>query len=787
MSQRLLIWLFSTAVLLLSLATTAGAEEALTEEQIDFFESKIRPILVERCYKCHSVGKKQRGGLSLDTRDDLRGGGDSGPAIVPGDPDASLLITAVRYRDAELQMPPTSKLPDHEIAALVTWVKNGAPDPRQSDRVSVEAFDGMSIEEGRKFWSFQPVSELTPGKVDHPEWIARKIDAFILEELDKEGLDPSPRADRRTLIRRVSLGLLGVPPTPEQVEDFLNDDLPDAYERVLERFLASPRHGEKWARFWLDKVRYTDRLQSWEKSRATPWRYRDWVIAAFNKDLPYDEFVRRQFAADLMPSSDSEDLAALGLLGLSPTYWKELKLDQSLVKAVIAKEWEERVDVLGRTFLGLTLACARCHDHKFDPVKQTDYYAIAGVIASSRPIDRALLPHEEWDKLRSALEQVRLLELERNKVRDDKFLKEEEKKARYKVIDERTATAKASVPDYNPPMVRTVEESSLYVFPDGESRTRIEYRRGEARDLNLHLRGNPSNTGPLVRRRFVSVLSPEEARPYQDGSGRLELAESIVGEAAPLAARVIVNRIWEQHFGQGLVDTPSNFGVQGSLPTHPRLLDDLSARFIAAGWSLKWLHREIMLSSTFQQVSVFDEEKYEVDPANRLLWRMNRRRLDFEVWRDAMLAVAGVLKLTVGGEPQDLQSDENVRRTVYAVIDRRNLDTMLRLHDFPDPASHSPRREPTTTPVQQLFALNSVFMSLQAKRVYERLQTMSIEDPVSQVEQVYQWLFNRAPTEPQAKLAREFLAGQGENGQTAEMWQQYLHALLSSNEFAFVD
>ena len=779
--MRCTVWV-SFVFALLALAWSgahANDAEKLPAEQIEFFERQVRPILVDRCYKCHSAEKKVRGGLKLDTRVGVREGGDQGPAIVPGDPDASLLIEAIRYENGDLQMPPKGKLPEAEIAALVRWVQMGAPDPRGDTASQGAEFDGMSIEEGRRFWSFRPVNPLEPPVVEDTAWPLRKIDRFLLSRLEEKNLTPSAQAARRQLIRRATFDLTGLPPTPAEIDLFLRDDSSKAYPQLLERLLASPRYGEHWGRFWLDKVRYTDKIQSWENSKASLWLYRDWVIKAFNDDAPYDDFVKRQLATDLMPSTGPEDLPALGLLGLSPTYWKELKLDNSLIKGVYAKEWEERMDTIGRTFLGLTLACARCHDHKFDPVKQVDYYAIAGVLASTRQIDRPLLPDHEWETLRNEQEQLRLATLARNKLRDNKAPKEkvEEAENKIKAIEKAIAAHKTV-------FVRGIEDASVHILPDGKTRTKVEFRRGEPQDLNVHLRGDPTKLGPVVPRRFLTVLSNGEPQPFQKGSGRLELAERIVSDGAPLTSRVIVNRIWEQHFGRGLVDTPSNFGDQGSRPTHPELLSDLAARFIQSGWSIKWLHREIMLSAAYQQSSAHVAAKSAIDPDNRLLWRMNRRRLEIEAWRDSMLAVSGVLAHTSGGAPSELTADDNHRRTVYGLVDRRNLDSMLRLHDFPDPAGHSPRREPTTTPVQQLFVLNSKFLSQQADRLYDRVKSMGETSTTARVRKIYEWMFARFPTPAQVELAESFLASGSDHDAT---WTQYLHALLSSNEFAFVD
>ena len=754
-----------------------------TDGEVDFFEQTIRPILAERCYGCHSNRAKEvRGGLMLDSRQDLRRGGDSGTVIVPGDVAASRMIEAIRYSNADLQMPPSGMLSEREIAAITRWVAIGAPDPREEAKTVAAAFSGMSIEEGRRFWSFQPVKPLRLPSVSQSRWARRSLDFFVLAELDARGLTPSPPADKRTLIRRATLDLTGLPPTTDDVRVFEDDLSPDAYVRLIDRLLSSPHYGERWARVWLDKARYTDRIQKFENSKAKAWLYRDWIIRALNDDVSYDEFVKRQLATDLIPETGPTDIPALGFLGLSPTYWKELKLDQSLIKGTVAKEWEERIDTIGRTFLGLTLACARCHDHKFDPIKTDDYYGIAGVIASSRLIDRPLLSDEEWAPIRRSKAQIEVLLYEKGRLSDKKGKTETDKK-HIERIGEQVKEIEESLSEVV--MARAVDEASLYVLPDGSDRTRLEYRVDQPRDLHVQIRGDATKLGSLVRRRFISVLTTDPPRKFRRGSGRLDLAEAICGDAAPLATRVLVNRIWEQHFGRGLVDTPSNFGVNGARPSHPYLLEDLVARFIQNGWSYKWLHREIMLSATYMQSSDPDERNHAIDAENRWLWRMNRRRLDIETWRDSMLDVAGVLSHNIGGPPIDLQDDKNVRRTIYGLVDRRELNTMLRLHDFPDPASHSPHRERTTTATQQLFALNSSLISQQARSLYDRLQSLSLDSLESQVQQLYRWLFARSASPRQVLWARQFFAANDTD--KTEAWHQYVHALLASNEFEFID
>jgi hypothetical protein len=751
----------------LALVLAASSETFVVAAEPDpagaeFFEKKIRPLLVEKCHKCHSTqAKKQKGGLLLDSRAGLLKGGDSGPALVPGQPEKSLLIEAVRYQNGQLQMPPSSKLPDSAVALLQEWIKRGAPFPGPNEVGESKA--AVSLADGRKFWSFQPPRVAALPEIQNKSWPRRRLDAFLLAELEKRNLSPSPYASRKPLIRRATYDLIGLPPTPEEVEAFVQDAAPDAYARLIERLLASPAYGERWGRFWLDLSRYCDVAESWTESKGQPWLYRDWVIQALNDDLPYDRFVQWQLAADLLSDTTPRDQAALGFLGLSPTYWKELKLDPVVIQTVVAEEWEERIQAVTGTFLGLTVACARCHDHKFDPITQHDYYALAGVLGSNRLADRLLAPIN----FRSLLGAFHLPTLARTSALDVVFVLRQSQ-----IENEKSKILLAP----------GLDEASLYVLPDGPHRTKLEYRAGVAQNVALQIRGNPGNPGPVVPRRFLAVLSAEPPRLFTQGSGRLELARALVNEGAPLTARVMVNRIWKHHFGAGLVETTSDFGAQGTRPSHPELLDDLAARFQQNGWSLKWLHREIMLSAAYQQSSAHDDKKHAVDTANRWLWRMNRRRLEIEAWRDAMLAASGTLRWEQGGPPLELGDPHNRRRTLYGMVKRRELHDMLRLHDFPDPATHSPGRIPTTTPLQQLFVLNSPFLQQQAAALVERLKReapLGVED---RVRRAYLLLYGRPATDMQVQWATEFLQPESDG-----LWWQYAQVLLGSNEFLFVD
>lgn len=758
---------------------TPGLSTAADAADSGFFEQKVRPILVERCFRCHSrQAKKQRGGLYLDSRAALLQGGDRGAAVVSRQPDRSLLIQAVRHEHGEVQMPPPGKLPPQEIAALEDWVRRGLPFPGKESGVEQQQI--LQVSEGRRFWSFQPPRLITPPTVKDPAWPLRRIDALLLAARDKRRLASAPPASHRILIRRAMLDLVGLPPTAEQVEAFVQDATPDAYGKLIDRLLTSPQHGERWGRMWLDLTRYCDVTESWNDVKGSPWLYRDWVVRAMNEDLPFDRFVQMQLAADSMPDAKPTDLAALGFLGLSPNYWKELKLDPEVIKTVVAEEWEERIGAVTSAVLGLTVACARCHDHKFDPITAQDYYALAGVFASIRPIARALLPEREAFAVEEAQSAVRSLQQQASALRKKTPLSVEVSK-QIEELEAKIATLRRSTPHFESPLALVVEDASLRVLPDGAHKTKLEYERGVGQDVAVQQRGNPSSIGPVVPRRFLEVLSAEPPRRFTQGSGRLELARALVTGGGPLASRVIVNRIWKQHFGTGLVETPNDFGTQGARPSHPELLDDLAARFMAAGWSLKWLHREIMLSATYQQSSMTHVSSA-IDPDNRLLGRMNRRRLEIEAWRDAMLSVTGTLNLQLGGAPLELDDVNNQRRTIYGVVRRYDLHNMLRLNDFPEPTAPSGARVATTTPLQQLFVLNSPFIQQQAAALARRLKAEVPESTEPRVQRAYLLLFGRAATAAQMRLAIAFLTPDNDGH-----WEQYCQALLGSNEFLFVD
>lgn len=755
---------------------------------MDHFEGKIRPLLVKHCYSCHSSeANTVHGGLRLDSSVALAQGGDSGSAIDVERLTESLLLSAVRY-EGDIQMPPKGKLADGEIAEFRRWIENGAPMPSETalpDRKSGK----IDFSAGREFWSFRPVDVQPTPVVQRQEWPQTRLDLFVLAAMEREQLQPAAQAERSVLIRRLFFDLLGVPPTPEQVHDFIHNDAPQAYERLVDSLLLSPQYGEKWGRLWLDLARYTDKTETWLTATDQAHLYRDWIVKAFNDDLPYDEFVHRQLATDLMSTTDPEDLPALGFIGLSPTYWKELKLPCEIINSIVADEWEERVDATSRTFLGLTVACARCHDHKFDPISSEDYYALAGVFASCRQTERPMLAEQTYAPVAKAKQEVAKLQAEIVELKKQKPLPKEQ----ITIIEQKITAIKSTTPLYNTPMANAVSEESLYVVRAGatpQDGTRLDYRPGP-RDLPLFIRGDPNRPGPVVPRRFLTVLSkpvdqPAPVSPFTNGSGRLELAQAITSEAASLTARVMVNRIWLAHFGKGLVSTPSDFGQQGSPPTHPELLDDLAAKFIANGWSIKQLHREILLSATWQQSSAYDPQKNQIDPDNRWLSRMNRQRLTFEAWRDTMLAATGMLDATMGGHSLELDEKNNYRRTLYSTIHRRELSTTLAAHDFPDANQHSPMRTSTTTALQGLYALNGPLLVGQAAALSERLDRELADDDHARVDRAYWLLYSRAATSREKQLCIEFMNG-ASGQQRLASWKQYAQVLLAANELLFVD
>ncbi|GDY21063.1 hypothetical protein LBMAG56_24090 [Verrucomicrobiota bacterium] len=693
-----------------------------------------------------------------------------------------------------MRNPLSSRLPRRALAALCAvllgamppLILPAAPPPSPTAHVSVKAADRPLP------WSFKPLQKVEPAAVRNPAWARTRIDQFLLARMEAAGIQPAAPADPRVLLRRLTFDLTGLPATPAEVDAFVADSSPNSsleirqskFAAAVDRLLASPQYGERWARHWLDLARYVDETASWLEKTSSAHLYRDWVIKAFNDDMPYNQFVMRQIATDQM-GLPPEDRHALAFLGLAPTYWKELQLPPELIKGTVADEWEEHVDTLSRTFLGLTLACARCHDHKSDPITAADYYGIAGVFASVRHAERPTMGDEFWLPVKKARESVAALEKQRDELKKKKPAPTDLTN-QVAVIEKKIADTKSGTPHFNMSMATAVEDAALFVIAAANNKgTVLDFKPGQARDLELMRRGDPNNTGDLIPRRFLGAFPAKDGQPRRlvTGSGRLELAQALVQEAAPLTARVIVNRVWKLHFGRGIVDTPSEFGVLGDPPTHPDLLNDLTARFVANGWSIKWLHREILLSAAWQQSSLApDSEKR--DPENKLFARMPRRRLDFEAWRDTTLAAAGTLDSRFGGVATPLTSDKNVRRTLYGNVNRHELEPMLRIHDFPDPAAHSPSRTETATALQMLFSLNSPFLLAQADALAARLEKEAGPTLNNRVTRAHALLFQRPPTAKELAMATRFLTSREAD---KKAWSEYAQALLASNETQFVD
>ena len=677
-------------------------------------------MLADKCYECHSAqAKKVQAMLLLDTRDGIRKGGETGPAVIPGKSEESLILKAIHYDKPK--MPPSGKLSDQVVADFEKWIKAGAADPRDGKTPPTHVGGTPAA---TRSWAFQtPKGQPSPAVKD-ANWPIKKIDHFVLAKMEAAGLSPAPIAEPRTLIRRLYFDLIGLPPTPEEVKafDVAYTAMPQAaLETVVDELLKSPHYGERWTRLWLDVARFAEdqaHIVGADASLTYPnaYLYRDWVIEAFNNDMAYDRFIKLQLAADQIEAKDPKQLPALGYLGLGPKYYDRGKL------MVMADEWEDRVDIIGRGLLGLTVACARCHDHKFDPIPTTDYHALAGVFASTRMQNMPLN-----DKV------------EKNGKTDDAKLPKE----------------------------------AMHIVRDGT-----------VTDLTVFIRGNTDNKGPQVKRHFLTVLSDGEPKAFVKGSGRQELAEAIADPRNPLTARVIVNRVWAQYFGRGIVATPSNFGTLGEKPTHPELLDDLAARFMLNGWSLKWLHKEIALSATYRQSSEVDAKKKTIDGDNKWLSRMPRKKLTIEMWRDSILAATGKLDRTIGGKSINPLDPKATRRTVYSAASRLELNKLLAMFDYPDPNIHADRRVETTTPLQKLFLLNSPWMVEQAATMFERLQKDAISDKSTRIDRAYRLLYARPATEKEVVVGLKFLA---KDGDPTASWKSYCHALLAANEMMFVD
>lgn len=854
------------------------------------FEMHVRPLLVEKCYACHT--EERMGGLQLDTREHAMKGGKDGAVIVPGDPEKSLLVQALRYTNPKLKMPPGGRLKDDQIAAVEAWIKGGAVWP-DGPKVLQPAVAYKITPEQRAFWSFQPIRKPAVPSVRDTQWAQSDIDRFILNKLEEQKMARSPQADRRTLIRRATFDLTGLPPTPAEVSAFENDKSPNAFGKVVDRLLASPRYGERWGRLWLDVARYSDDKLNSERDEPyeNSFRYRDWVIKAMQQDMPYNTFVKAQIAGDLMPDKERYE-AGLGFYALSPEFQ------------------DDRVDATTRGFLGLTVACAQCHNHKYDPIPAQDYYSLLGIFNNTslhetplapKPVVDAYQEHKKQvdeqkavidsfiahqseelsgvlaaktsayllaastvpsgapEKTFATIAEQKQLDCE-TLMRWSKYLAKPKQRhpfldAWYKAASQKqnTQALTQAAKDFEQ-LVFAVNKEKKRIDDENHIRLGLNPSRSDLSSANLaslardkyvlwddlfgnkgvyhygdpqldrflsgvwsaHLqsmraelavlqkqmpphypylqtiadnpnpveqrvwiRGSRDNPGEPAPPHFLAILSSGEPKRFTKGAERLELADAIIDPKNPLTARVIVNRVWQWHFGKGLVRTPSNFGKQGDLPSHPELLDFLATRVMAEGWSIKKLNREIMLSSTYALSAANSEKNYAADPDNRLLWRASRRRLDAESLRDSLLLVSGKLDLKMGGPAVPFTNEDNGRRTVYGFVSRRRLDPFLALFDFPNPIVTSEQRLPTTVPLQALFFMNSEIVMASAKSLASRV-TSSGADDAARIDNAYELLFQRKPTAEERALGLKFV-------QREESWPRYMQVLLSSNEFSFLN
>lgn len=813
-----------------------GDADAVTAEGAAFFEKKIRPVLVTECYACHSAEKvkKVEGGLALDTRAGVRKGGKSGPAIVPGVPARSLLLKALGQSDPKLSMPPKKKLDAAVVRDFEDWIRMGAPDPRGAAKV---AYKSPDIEQGRKHWAYQPPKKTTEPDVKDAAWPRTAVDRFVLAALEAKGLTPVADADRRTLLRRVTFDLIGLPPTLAEVEAFTADTSTEAFAKLVDRLLESPRFGEKWARHWLDLARYaesTGKTVNFNYPHA--WRYRDYVIAAFNADKPYDQFIKEQLAGDLMKSDDpkvrAERLIATGFLALGPKTLNERNGFRFELDVV-----DEQIDVTTQAFLGVTAACARCHDHKFDPIPQHDYYALAGIFRSTetcygtvRYINAQrvgpLLPLPKEATATTAM--PKLTDTERKRVEDQITAVRDSMNNMKDGTQRFFATGRISLlqarldaydADGNPKLlamgVRDKPARAETSRPRGGF-AGFTYDGSRAiADSPIYTRGEPDQpSNSRVPRGTLQVMTTVPLQVTTTGSGRRELAEWIANRENPLTARVMVNRIWLHLFGRGLVPTADDFGLAGRPPTHPELLDYLAHYFMHNGWSAKKLIKHLVLSHVYQLSATAKADAMEVDPDNTLLWRMTPRRLDAESQRDALLAVSEQLDTTPtvgsvvaragegpvaqprqGGDPISaaINDPRNSQRSIYLPIIRDNLPEALSLFDATDPALITSERTRTTVPAQGLFLLNNAFVLRAADAAADKL-LKSYGTDVDRIRGAFVRCYSRPPTPKEQADAAAFLKAYRTQltkervaavRQERESWSAFCQALFASAEFQY--
>ena len=816
---------FLLLVLILLSPLDVNAQEKIPPGQLEFFEKRIRPVLVSKCYSCHAKDAKSiKGGLALDTRESIRAGGDSGHAVVPGDIDSSLIMEAIRYESFE--MPPKEQLPESVIEDFAKWIEMGAPDPRKGPSLIKRVID---FEVAKKHWSFQPIRSPNPPVVENNSWPRSEIDQFVMARLEARKLRPVADAERLTLVRRLYYDLTGLPPTPVQLAAAIDVDSPQSIENLVDSLLESPQFGERWGRHWLDVVRYAE-SNGRERNFVYPnaWRYRDYVIAAFNSDKPFDQFIHEQIAGDLLVDPQNEQLIATGFLAIGPKL-----LNENNRNAFVMDMVDEQIDITTRAFMGLTVSCARCHDHKFDPIPTAEYYSMAGIFRSTQTLygtkkqqgnrqgsDLIPLDDPENNKTLAAKnrllveETTRKLEAARSRLaslqKQSKQLAQRNRKNKSQKDSDRAAELKSATTKIRKRVSALQKE--LKEGPGQESASlAMGVREGKVADSPIYIRGEASSPKGSSPRGFLTILDPHLQQPLLDTpqSGRMELANWITSEQNTLTPRVIVNRVWHHLFGTGLVRTVDNFGTSGEPPTHPELLDFLATRFVEQGWSIKKLVREIVLTRTYQLSGTHVAANYDRDPDNLMLWRHDSNRVDAESLRDAMLLASGQLDLrpAVGSPVSKLNGEygrgvsigemakNNTHRSVYLPIIRNAVPEPLKLFDFAEPSILVGERPVTTVPTQALFFLNSNFVINQCDSLTEQLLSNGDLNDDQRVDQAYRSVLARPANPSEIKRAKQYIrqtsaklaSNNDALSQRKHAWSGFCQALFGSAEFRYVE
>jgi hypothetical protein len=802
-------------------------QDKIPADQLAFFEKKIRPVLISHCYQCHSQDSKAlKGGLALDTLEGIRAGGDSGHAVVPGDVEGSILMEAIRYESME--MPPKQQLPQSVIGDFQKWIEMGAPDPRKGPSLIKREID---FHDSKQHWSFQPIARPQLPIVADKIWPKSPVDEFVLAQLESRGLKPVGDASRQVLVRRLYYDLIGLPPTSDQLQVALQDESPDAIENLVDRLLESSQFGERWGRHWLDVVRYAE-SNGRERNIIYPtaWRYRDYVIDAFNKDTPFNRFIQEQLAGDLLPGAGDNETIATGFLAIGPKLLNEGNREAFVMDLV-----DDQIDVTTRAFMGLTVSCARCHDHKFDPIPTAEYYSMAGIfrststlygtnkqqgnrqgsslVALSIPESGKSVVAKQRKQMESLKAELRVVQKSMAKFQGEtkEIANRRKKDKRYKPDSKQVAALKKSLNDARK-KANSIQKKIKSLGANDIEFMAMGVRDGKVADSPIYVRGEVRGRKGTAARGFLTILESDLKQRFieNEQSGRKELADWIIAPENPMTARVAVNRVWHHLFGNGIVRTVDNFGATGESPTHPELLDFLADGFKEQGWSIKRLIRELVLSRTYQLAADYSQMNYEVDPDNFSLWRHASQRVDAEALRDAMLLASGALDLSpAAGSPISKLRGEFGRgtsaaivrqpsqhRSVYLPIVRNAVPDVLKLFDFAEPSILVGERAITTVPTQALYFLNSDMVISQCDRLAERLLSDGSLDDGRRVNQAYRSILSREATGPEIERATKYIKnlanGFSDSANDIEKrkriaWSGFCQVLFGSAEFRYVD